>query len=180
MPKYYAVKSPRSFLWSRQIDHDEVMAWFLEQRIERDWLICPHGEANLAVSVGEFIDTPGILATKLREQKSRIERKAHLAKTLAQPAIRTFGRRLMWLAAMGFGFGCPLACVGIIFLDHRNVVGPALMTIIVTVTGSAFAVGATLYLAGFVIHHLNVGSAIRAEDSSGHSNDISFQDSNAE
>ena len=63
----YAIKKPAGYLWSGKHTQEKVEEKVKSGSIRDDWLICPFGRAERAVSVEAFFKNPDILKPKKRE-----------------------------------------------------------------------------------------------------------------
>lgn len=56
----YQIREPGKGSWSGSLSRGAVMQRFLEQHIDRHWLISPKDYSMLSITVGEFVDDPSI------------------------------------------------------------------------------------------------------------------------
>ncbi len=55
-----SLKKPTQWLWRTNFTRDQVLQRLEEMTITKDWLICPLGEANKAVTVASFASNPNV------------------------------------------------------------------------------------------------------------------------
>ncbi|MEO2018734.1 MAG: acyltransferase family protein [Fuerstiella sp.] len=58
--RLYSVKQPTHWFWCTNLTRDQVLEHLEESRITRGWLICPLGDAGNAISVADFVASPGV------------------------------------------------------------------------------------------------------------------------
>jgi hypothetical protein len=51
--KEFSIKKPGALLWDCGVSHADIVSRLHSNRIDRQWLICPHGEASLAKKIAE-------------------------------------------------------------------------------------------------------------------------------
>ncbi|MEO1980627.1 MAG: acyltransferase family protein, partial [Fuerstiella sp.] len=58
--RLYSVKQPTHWFWRTNLSREQVLKQLEESRITRDWLICPVGDADKAISVASFAASPDV------------------------------------------------------------------------------------------------------------------------
>ncbi len=92
----FSLKKPTHWLWRTNFTRDLVLQRLEETTITKDWLICPLGEANKAVTVASFasnpnvfqsgslLNEPGTEKANCAERERGRERQAELSETFPQ------------------------------------------------------------------------------------------------
>jgi fluoroquinolone transport system ATP-binding protein len=86
----YSIKHPRHWLWRGNFTREQILARLEESRIDKDWLACPVGEANKAITVASFASNPNAFVAAKSESISR-PRSELLADIPKRPAPREKG-----------------------------------------------------------------------------------------
>jgi hypothetical protein len=70
-----AIKNSKSILWKTNYDHSSIQDSIQKKEIDHNWLVCPLGESDKAITVGEYLNKPSIFTPikKLQENKYRAE-----------------------------------------------------------------------------------------------------------
>lgn len=55
-----SLKSKKAWLWSTDHSLEAIREKLADGKIDGDWLVCPLGEAERAVTVSQFIDRPSL------------------------------------------------------------------------------------------------------------------------
>lgn len=70
----FSIKRRQDLFWRTHLSQDRIVAELESQRISRDWLICPLGQASRAITIDEFLDDPRNPGPALETSKSeRVE-----------------------------------------------------------------------------------------------------------
>jgi len=59
----YAIKKPAAWLWKTDLSKEEIEQRLAAGKITGEWLVCPQGDANLAVEVSDFLTDPSVFDT---------------------------------------------------------------------------------------------------------------------
>ena len=60
MDAHFSLKKPGAWLWSTGHTRSDIVRKVANRRIDGHWLVCPHGEADRAIAVNEFLAKPDI------------------------------------------------------------------------------------------------------------------------
>lgn len=63
MEAHFSLKKPGAWFWSTGHTRGDIVNKVANLRIDGQWLVCPHGEANRAVAVREFLARPDIFGS---------------------------------------------------------------------------------------------------------------------
>ena len=63
-PTEFSLKKPTHWLWRTNFSREQVLQRVKDMEIDEDWLICPLGAADRAITVGEFVSDPNAFGTK--------------------------------------------------------------------------------------------------------------------
>lgn len=68
--QYFSIKKMNSFLWKTKLTKKDVLETLQLEQFKRDWLVCPHGEAEKAVDGEQFVANPDIFSATGYQQPS--------------------------------------------------------------------------------------------------------------
>ena len=61
-PTPFSLKKPTHWLWRTNFTREQVLQRLKDTEIDDDWLVCPLGHADRAITVGEFASAPDAFA----------------------------------------------------------------------------------------------------------------------
>ena len=93
----FSLKKPTQWLWRTNFTRDQVLQRLEELTITKDWLICPLGEADKAVTVASFASNPnvfqpGSLLTGPSTEKASCAESEHGRQLQAEPSATILRR----------------------------------------------------------------------------------------
>lgn len=54
-PTEFSIKKPSQWLWRTNVSREQILQRLNDFEIDEEWLVCPLGEADRAITVGEFV-----------------------------------------------------------------------------------------------------------------------------
>lgn len=159
--EHFAIKHPNAWLWKGKLTREEVLARVEEDRLGREWLICPFGSANYAVPVGLFMDDPATFL-RLRQHDAEKElRRQSIVSSVNEPILLKAGQYLLLLF-----IHCLLAGGAIVKLFFPDMVGagltPTALMILIPIW-SIGGVGLLAFLLGWFQYKYRVRVTLKRE-----------------
>ena len=64
-----AIKNSKSILWKTSYDHSSIEDKIQKKEIDNNWLVCPLGESDKAITIGEYLNNPSVFTPVKAPQK---------------------------------------------------------------------------------------------------------------
>jgi hypothetical protein len=161
MQEYFAIKRSNAWLWSGKLTRDEVLARLEKDRLGRDWLICPLGCANRAVTLGQFVDDPAIFLRLEQQHAQRQDLRRSIAASIEKPLLLKIGQQLIGLSILCLVIGG--AIVKLFFPQMRgDGLTPTDLIILIPIW-SMGGIGLVLWIIGCVHHRHRVDATLQRQ-----------------
>lgn len=109
MDEHYAIKRPGGWFWTGKLTREQALEEARGGRLPGDWLICPLGAANKAISVAAFLGDPEALDRREKQEIDQELRRRAFAKSYPWPWLLTAGVRMF------------LACIACLMIGRATV-----------------------------------------------------------
>lgn len=152
MEDKFAIKHPNAWLWQSNLKRADVVSRLETNQIFRDWLVCPQGLADHAVTVGQFVDDPTVFERHERQRRQIIA-------AVEKPLLLTRGEQLIQLFCICLMVGG--ATVNI-FFPHMLGAGltPTTLAILIPIW-SIGGIGVVAWILGRFQHAYRVRVALK-------------------
>jgi hypothetical protein len=130
MEERLAIKRSGAWFWQSNLAQAEVLSKLEMRQITPDWLVCPQGSANRAVTVGQFAGDPAIFQRQDQQAFAEERRDRAIAASVEKPILLKIGGRLiqLFLACLFIG-GAAVR----IFFPHMRGAGLTPTTLMILV-----------------------------------------------
>lgn len=91
MDEHYAIKRPGGWFWTGKLTREQAVEEARGGRLPGDWLICPLGSANKAITVATFLGDPGVLDRREKQEIDQELRRRAFAKSYPWPRLLKAG-----------------------------------------------------------------------------------------
>lgn len=144
MSELYAIKRTDDWFWKTDLTFEELQKRIHENQINYDWLVCPQGASDRAITIREFLHDPRIFHQQELEIASRERARGKPENT----PLTKLGLNLLGVCFLCLAIGRVV--VMIVFPGPRNEMPLPLLIVLIPIW-TIGAIGLVVYLVGLIL-----------------------------
>lgn len=156
----FAIKRRDAWFWAGELTQEEVIARYSDGRITLEWLVCPRGCADRAITIAQFIGDPELFERQDRLRADMEQHRKSIVSSVEKPRLIRRGTSLLRLFYVYRVMAEPI--VEIFFLPEPNTdnrMTPMILAILVPMWIIGL-VGLLCWIVGLVQHRLSIRKAL--------------------